>query len=117
MLNEPAETAQPSAQETVAAAATPIPDESEAIFGSVTAADIAQNIKALLALEAMKGKTRDAARIVLAPEDIAILPSETQSEHVDDTKIKGLGDYDVELRIQGEDAVRRTVRVAAELGG
>jgi len=83
------------------------------IFGSVSTADIAESIKAILA------ETEEGARVVIGAEDITILPDESeQSEYqengIEGDRLKALGDFQVEVRVKGVDPVVRTVSVRAQ---
>ncbi len=83
------------------------------IFGSVSTADIAESIKAVLA------QTRHGARVVIGPEDITILAEEDeqlgfQETGIEGDRIKALGDFQVEARVKGGDVIVRTVSVRAQ---
>ena len=85
------------------------------IFGSVSTSDIADNLRAVLALEAAKeGGIQDAARVVLTAADVRIVPSEQQIESIEGTRIKAIGDFDIEIVVRGAESVKRKVRIAAE---
>lgn len=76
-----------------------------AIYGSVSTADIANNIKALIA------ENDEAAKIVFAEEDVAFVNLAGQPVAEAD-KLKYVGEYGVEIKIKGADAaVTKTVRV------
>lgn len=82
-------------------------------FGSVSTADIAESIRAVLA------QARHGARVVIGPEDITILAEkderlELQDIGIEKDRIKALGDFKVEARVKGGDAVTRTVSVRAQ---
>lgn len=83
------------------------------IFGSVSTADIADSMKAVLA------QARHGARVVIGPEDITILAemderAETHDIGIEGDRIKALGDFKVEARVKGGEAVARTVSVRAQ---
>lgn len=83
------------------------------IFGSVSTADIADSIKALLA------QNSQGARVVLGAEDVRILEEENevlghQDRGIEGDRLKALGEFRVEARIKGGDAVVRTVSVRAQ---
>lgn len=83
------------------------------IFGSVSTADIAESIKAVLA------GTSEGARVVIGAEDIAIIQHESdesghQDKGIERDRLKVLGDYQVEIRIKGGEPVIRTVSVKAQ---
>lgn len=84
---------------------TPIPTETkQAIYGSVSTADIAATIRAVLAENA------EGSRIVLGPEDITFA---IETEEKD--RVKHLGTFDVDIRVKGAaEAVRRKVTVHAQ---
>lgn len=77
------------------------------IYGSVSTADIAEQVKAVLS------ETMGEERVVLGAEDITILNNgdEEVKEGVD--RLKMLGDFPVVIRVRNADAVRRTVRITA----
>ena len=80
----------------------------EAIYGSVSTADIATSIKAVLA------ETKDGPRVVLAAEDITIQRMQGIDIGVEADRIKALGNFDVDIRVKGGTAVRRIVSVQAQ---
>lgn len=80
------------------------------IFGSVSTADMADSIKAVLA------ETNEGARVVIGAEDITIVQAEDdesgyQDKGIEGDRLKALGDFQVELRVKGGEAVVRTVSV------
>ena len=99
----------PASDEAMPAEATPT-----AIFGSVSTTDIATSLRALLSLKAEEEGVEDAARVTLAAEDIDIIPIEGLPAAVEGPRIKASGEYNIAIRIKGESAVRRTVRVHLE---
>lgn len=83
------------------------------IFGSVSTADMAESIKAVLA------QTTEGARVVVGAEDIIIVQHQDdefgrQDEGVEGDRLKALGDFQVEVRVKGGEAVVRTVSVKAQ---
>lgn len=76
-----------------------------AIYGSVSTADIAASIKAVLAMD------EEGARVVLGPEDVTIVNSKQEEHGAEADRIKALGVFDIEVRVKGGEAVRRTVSV------
>ena len=78
------------------------------IFGSVSTTDMAVTIKELLA------KSQDGQRVVVGAEDVKIL---TQAgKGVEGDRLKALGDFQIEVRVKGGDALQRTVSVRAPEG-
>ena len=80
------------------------------IFGSVSTADVAESIKAVLV------ETRDGARVVIGAEDITIVQKEDvekerQERGVEGDRLKALGEFQIEVRVKGGDPVMRTVSV------
>lgn len=80
------------------------------IFGSVSTADIAEQVKAVLR------ETKEGARVVLGADDIKILNDEGEEANKEADRLKMLGDFPVEIRVKSGDAVRRTVRILAREG-
>ena len=83
----------------------------DTIYGSVSTADIADSLKAVLS------QTDEGARIVLAAEDIKILVSgdvQSQDIGIEGDRLKALGDFQVEARVKGGEAITRTVSVRAQ---
>ncbi|KAL9632761.1 MAG: hypothetical protein Q9204_003655 [Flavoplaca sp. TL-2023a] len=78
------------------------------IYGSVSTADIAESIKAILAT------SEESARVVLAPEDIKIDEPENEDVGVDVDRLKALGEYQIEIRVKGTESIRRRVIVKAQ---
>ncbi len=73
------------------------------IYGSVSTADIAANLKAILA------EDEDGMRVVLSPENISFVAETSEKD-----RVKHLGIFEVEIRVDGApDAIRRTIRVNA----
>jgi len=76
------------------------------IYGSVTTADIATSIRALLA------HNDEAARITLSADNIKFVDLANSDDH---TRVKHLGDFTIEISVKGtESPVRRKVHVVAE---
>ncbi|KAL9045478.1 MAG: hypothetical protein Q9214_001482 [Letrouitia sp. 1 TL-2023] len=75
------------------------------IFGSVTTADIADSIKAMLA------KNELGRRVVLGSEAISTVKRSENDTGVETDRLKALGEFDIDIRIKGGDAVRRAVSV------
>ncbi|KAI9738910.1 MAG: hypothetical protein M1818_005223 [Claussenomyces sp. TS43310] len=74
------------------------------IYGSVTTADIASQLKAILA------ENPEGARVVLSPEEISFV--EEGEEH---DRVKHLGIFEIDIWVKGApDAVRRTIKVNAQ---
>ncbi|KAM3075722.1 Fructose-bisphosphate aldolase 1 [Clarireedia jacksonii] len=71
-----------------------------AIYGSVSTTDIAANLKAILA-EDEQGK-----RVVFGPEDITFVGKTEKKDQV-----THVGTYEIDIKVKGADAVRRTIRV------
>lgn len=80
------------------------------IFGSVSTADIAEQVKAVLR------ETKEGARVVLGADEIKILNDEGEEANQEADRLKMLGDFPVEIRVKGGDVVRRTVRILAQEG-
>ncbi len=78
------------------------------IYGSVSVADIAESIKAILAT------SEESARVVLAPEDIKIDESESEDVGIDADRLKALGEYQIEIHVKGVDPIRRRVNIRAQ---
>ena len=79
------------------------------IYGSVTTADITTSIKAVLAAQAAEDD--DATRVVLNAEDVFIVHQAEATGETD--RIKTLGEYVIEIRLQDAPVIQRTVRVEA----
>ena len=91
----------------------PTPKSPSLIFGSVTTADITENITAVLNMKALSDE--ELARVVLRPEDVRIMQKEESDLAGDAERIKALGEYRVIIQIKGGDAVERTVRVLEQV--
>lgn len=84
------------------------------IYGSVSTADIVESMKALL------NQTEEGARVVLATEDIKILVPEDvepQDIGIEGDRLKALGEFQVEARVKGGEAIVRTVSVEVQTEG
>lgn len=112
----PSRKAASSAAAELDAASEPLPPSKPqlaTIFGSVSTADIAESIKAVLAT------TRGGTRVVISAEDVTILAGgneglEHQEQGIEGDRIKALGEFQVEARVKGGDPVVRTVTVRAQ---
>lgn len=74
---------------------------------------MAESIKAVLA------QTTEGARVVIGAEDIAIVQdkddeSGNQDKDIEGDRLKALGDFQVEVRVKGGEAVARMVSVKAQ---
>ncbi|KAL9612046.1 MAG: hypothetical protein Q9167_003338 [Letrouitia subvulpina] len=78
------------------------------IFGSVTTTDIADSIKAMLAQNEL------GRRVVLGAEAISTVKRSENDTGVEVDRLKALGEFDIDIRIKGGDAVRRAVSVRAQ---
>lgn len=80
------------------------PQEKTSIYGSVSTADVAASLKAILA------EHEDGSRVVLSPEEVTFV--ETQEEG---DRVKHLGVFEIDIWLKGApDAVRRTIKVSAQ---
>ena len=79
-----------------------------AIYGSVSTADIAESIKAILA------NTEEGARVVLSAEDVTIITNEGPMPGAEVDRLKALGEFEVDIRVKGGEAVRRFISVKAQ---
>ena len=71
-------------------------------------------------MKAMLSRTEEGARVVLAAEDVKILvPEDVESQDigVEGDRLKALGEFQVEARVKGGEAVVRTVSVRAQSEG
>lgn len=73
------------------------------IYGSVSTADIAANLKAIL-WEDIEG-----ARVVISPEDISFV-----EQLEDKDRVKHLGTFTIDIRLGPSGNVRRTITVKAQ---
>lgn len=83
------------------------------IYGSVSPAEIAASIKALLGLKAESGD-EEAARVVLNADDVIIVQEDMADSTGEAGRIKALGDFAIDIRVKGGEPVRRMVRVKAQ---
>ena len=99
------------------AASVPLPKPAQPqlahIFGSVSTADMAILIKAVLA------GTAEGERVVIGAEDITIVQHEKdesghQDQGIEGGRLKVLGDFQVEIRVKGGEPVIRTVSIKAQ---
>lgn len=106
-----------SAAAELEAASEPLPKPPKpqlvTIFGSVSTADMAESIKAVLA------ETTEGRRVVVGAEDITIVQDADddfgqRDKGIEGDRLKALGDFQVELRVKGGEAVVRTVSVKAQ---
>lgn len=90
----------------LAASAKPISKPgATGIYGSVSTADVASTIKALLK------HNDEAARVILTEQDIRFVDGLIEGET---TRVKHLGRFTVEIRVNGaKEPIKRTVRVRA----
>ena len=97
-----------------AAASEPEPKpQMTPIFGSVSTTEIATSIKAVLSLKAESGD-EEAARVVLNADDITIVQDDDADSTIEAGRIKALGNFAIDIRVKGGEAVRRMVRVKAQ---
>jgi len=80
------------------------------IFGSVTTADMADAIKAILA------EYEDGGRVVIGAEDISIVGA-VPGSGIEGDRLKALGDFMIDIRVKGGEAVGRIVSVRAQEAG
>ena len=84
------------------------------IYGSVSTTDVVESMKAMLS------RTEEGARVVLAAEDVKILvPEDVEPQNIgiEGDRLKALGEFQVEARVKGGEAVVRTVSVRAQSEG
>ncbi|TVY18456.1 hypothetical protein LARI1_G004413 [Lachnellula arida] len=80
------------------------PQEKTSIYGSVSTADVATSLKAILA------EDEDGSRVVLSPEEISFVEMQEDGD-----RVKHLGIFEIDIRLKGApDAVRRTIKVSAQ---
>ena len=70
-------------------------------------------------MKAVLAQTQEGARVVLGPEEVTIVGRQMKDDGPEETGIEGdrlkaLGDFQVEVRVKGGDAVVRTVSVRAQ---
>lgn len=78
------------------------------IFGSVSTADMAEAIKAVLA------ETEDGKRVVVGAEDITLMGEIGETSMIEGDRVKALGDFPVQVRVKGGEPVQRIVSVRAQ---
>ncbi len=78
-----------------------------AIFGSVSNADIAEAVQALL------NETKEGARVVIGADDVKIIRNEGE-EAAEADRLKALGEHQVEIHVKGGGTVMRTVSIKAQ---
>ena len=86
---------------------SPVDSQPIAIYGSVSKADIAESIKAVLA------ETEEGQRVVIGADDVKIVRIEGE-EDADSDRLKTLGEHQVEIQVRGGEAVTRTVSIKAQ---
>ncbi|KAL8724342.1 MAG: hypothetical protein Q9166_008007 [cf. Caloplaca sp. 2 TL-2023] len=89
-------------------ASEPKPSPVTRIFGSVSAADIVDSIKAVLTM------SDEGGRVVLAPEDIKIDEKQSDDVGIEIDRLKALGEYKIEVRLKGVDPIQRLVSIRAQ---
>lgn len=98
----------------LAAASEPIPAPREpqltSIFASVSKAEIAEAAKAVLA------QSEEGAKVILGADDISFTESEGETGGVEGNELKALGDFPIEMRVKGGEAVQRIVSIRAQEG-
>ncbi|KAI9798182.1 MAG: hypothetical protein M1833_004931 [Piccolia ochrophora] len=83
--------------------------EPAGIYGSVSAADVVNSLRTILAND------REGSRVVLGPEDVTLSSAKLDRSQVD--RVKHLGEFQVEIRPKGSaHSVQRTVVVKGEDG-
>ena len=78
------------------------------IYGSVSAADISEAVKSVLA------QNEEGARIVLAAEDVTITEEGGEGSGIEPGRIKALGTFAVEIRVKGGESIKRSIVVQAQ---
>ncbi len=78
-----------------------------AIFGSVSNADIAEAVTALL------NETKEGARVVIGADDVKIVRNEGE-EDAEADRLKALGEHQVEIHVKGGGTVTTTVSIKAQ---
>ena len=85
-------------------AAHPKESQEVSIYGSVSATDIAENLRAILAEDS------EGSRVVLTPEDIVFVHKGEEKD-----RVKHLGSFEIDIRVKGVTAaVRRAITVKAQ---
>lgn len=79
----------------------------QAIYGSVSVSDV------LVALRAAMGTNDEASRVVLNEDDVRFV-NLPELEGAEAGRVKHIGDFEVEVKIRGAEAVLRTVKVVPQ---
>ena len=104
-------TAASQAAADLAAAYAPAPKPKLAsIYGSVSTTDVATSIKTLLTTRVADNP--EIGRIVLNSEDIRLVQDEGEND--DHERIKTLGEFNIEITVEGGQPIKRIVRVVAQ---
>lgn len=86
---------------------SPEASQKTSIYGSVSTADIAANLKAVLA------EDEEGSRVVVSAEDIKFVNAEGEGE--ERHRVKHLGIFEIDISVKGgTDVVRRTIKVNAQ---
>lgn len=103
---EPVDRSLPLPQAALDAIKAPVVVENAAvpIYGSVSTADIAESVKALLA------QTEEGKGVILGADNVKIIRAEDAAD-VETDRLKTLGEVRVEFQVKGGAAVIRTVSV------
>ncbi|KAH0562240.1 hypothetical protein GP486_003063 [Trichoglossum hirsutum] len=109
-LPRPGAAVSSAAADLAAASEPPSSLEPTGIYGSVSTADVATSIRALLATD------EEGSRVVISPEEIIFLNSISEEDELGDVdRVKRLGDFEVEIKVKGmKDSLKKTVRVLPE---
>jgi hypothetical protein len=92
-----------SAISVAAQEAVPLAPGKKNIYGYVTTADIAANLKAVLA------ENDEGARVIISPEDIIFVEDQEEKD-----RVKHLGVFEIVIRVKGAtNDIRRTIKVNA----
>ena len=78
------------------------------IYGSVSTVDISDHVKSILT------KHEEGVRIVLGPEDVLIAEEGEDDNGIEPGRIKALGQFSVDIRVKGGEAIKRTVIVKVQ---
>ncbi|KAI9887334.1 MAG: hypothetical protein M1823_000850 [Watsoniomyces obsoletus] len=105
--------AMPSGELSSTSQSTAQPFERAAIYGSVSTADIANSIKALLAND------KEGSRVVLTPENLRFVDvgdnadaSETDGTMAEVDRVKRLGSFNIRIQVhEDRDSIHRLIRV------
>ena len=66
-------------------------------------------------LRVLLSEDEQASRIVLGAEDIAIISRQGENFGVEPDRVKALGNFTIEIKVKGEEPIRRTVKVKEQL--